>query len=126
MAPPLKLLTSLLLFLSIFPKGNNSKPCDLSSIEITTTNTGSKVGYDPVFEVEVKNSCRCATKSVFLQSEGFASSMPVDRKLFRREGIGYLLNNGDRIPSSASVKFHYSWDRAFKMSPASLQVEHCS
>ncbi|XP_072954056.1 uncharacterized protein [Typha angustifolia] len=122
MAPPLKLLVSFLLF-CIFAKGKSQR-CGLSSVKVQQTNTGLKVGYDPVFEVEVKNSCRCALSKVFLQSEGFSSSMPVDRRAFRLEGISYLVNNGQRIPSMASVKFRYAWDRAFKMSPASMQV-HC-
>ncbi|RRT48300.1 hypothetical protein B296_00053195 [Ensete ventricosum] len=86
------------------------------------TNTGKKVGFDPVFEVEVRNQCRCTVRSVFLQSEGFASSMMVDPKLFRREGASYLVNDGKGIPSSDSVKFCYAWDRAFTMSPASFQL----
>ncbi|XP_073006711.1 uncharacterized protein [Typha latifolia] len=122
MAPALKLLVSFLLF-CIFAKGK-SQPCGLSSVKVQQTNTGLKVGYDPVFEVEVKNSCRCALSKVFLRSEGFSSSMPVDRRAFRLEGISYLVNNGQRISSMASVKFRYAWDRAFKMSAASMQV-HC-
>ncbi|CAL9095867.1 unnamed protein product [Musa acuminata var. zebrina] len=99
-----------------------SQRCELSSIQVQQTNTGKKVGYDPVFEVEVKNLCRCTVRSVFLRSEGFASSMMVDPKLYRREGAGYIVNDGKGIPSSVSVKFCYAWDRAFTMSPASFQV----
>ncbi|WOL00587.1 TPD1 protein [Canna indica] len=121
MAPFLKLLlfAAFMLHLSATAK---SQRCDLSSIQVQQTNTGTKVGYDPVFEVEVKNLCRCTVTSVFLRSEGFASSVMVDPKLFRREGVGYLVNDGKGIPSSQSLKFRYAWDRAFKMSPASLQV----
>ncbi|RWV88020.1 hypothetical protein GW17_00049930 [Ensete ventricosum] len=99
-----------------------SQRCELSSIQVQQTNTGKKVGFDPVFEVEVRNQCRCTVRSVFLQSEGFASSMMVDPKLFRREGASYLVNDGKGIPSSDSVKFCYAWDRAFTMSPASFQL----
>ncbi|WOL01734.1 hypothetical protein Cni_G10451 [Canna indica] len=117
------LLPSLIFLLLFFSAtGAKSQRCDLSSIRVQQTNTGKKAGYDPVFEVEVKNLCRCAVSRIFLRSEGFASSTSVDPKLFRREGRGYLVADGKGIPSSLSVKFRYAWDRAFKMSPASLQV----
>ena len=89
---------------------------------IRVENTGRKSGYDPVFEVEVKNTCRCALTNVFLHSEGFASAMNVDPKLFRREGADYLVNDGKGIPSSVSVKFQYAWDHAFRMTPSAFQV----
>ncbi|URE12317.1 hypothetical protein MUK42_22348 [Musa troglodytarum] len=120
MASVLKLLSTVLLLHTFVTV--ESQRCELSSIQVQQTNTGKKVGYDPVFEVEVKNLCRCTVRSVFLRSEGFASSMLVDPKLFRREGAGYLVNDGKGIPSSVSVKFCYAWDRAFTMSPASFQV----
>lgn len=59
---------------------------------------------------------------MFLQLKGFASSMPVDPKLFRQESGGYLVNDGKGIPSLMSVKFQYAWDRAFKMAPSAFQV----
>ncbi|PKA47618.1 hypothetical protein AXF42_Ash014814 [Apostasia shenzhenica] len=96
--------------------------CGLWSVELVITNTGKLVGYDPVFEVEVRNRCRCAVAGVFLSSEGFSSSMMVDPELFRREGDEYLVNGGRAIPSSHSVKFDYSWDRAFKMAPVGMQA----
>ncbi|CAL9753063.1 unnamed protein product [Musa acuminata subsp. burmannicoides] len=122
MATILRFLLFAALLLHISAAGE-SQGCDLSSIQVQQNNTGAKVGYDPVFEVEVKNQCRCTVTDVFLRSEGFASSMMVDPKLFRREGVGYLVNDGKGIPSSLSVKFRYAWDRAFKMSTASLQVK---
>ncbi|KAJ8478665.1 hypothetical protein OPV22_022392 [Ensete ventricosum] len=120
MAAFLKLLSAALLLHLLATVA--SQRCDLSSVQVQQTNTGRKVGYDPVFQVEVKNLCRCTITNVFLRSEGFASSAAVDPKLFRREGAGYLVNDGKGIPSSLSVKFRYAWDRAFRMSPASLQV----
>lgn len=79
-----------------------------------------------MFEVEVENGCRCAVSRVVLVSEGFASSVPVDPRLFRREeGGGYLVADGGEIPSSASLAFRYAWDRAFCMYPASLE-SNCS
>lgn len=84
---------------------------------------------DPVFVVEVENGCCCAVSRVVLVSEGFASSVPVDPRLFRREegagGGGYLVADGREIPSSGSVTFRYAWDRAFCMYPASLE-SNCS
>nr|CAD1820135.1 unnamed protein product [Ananas comosus var. bracteatus]CAD1820160.1 unnamed protein product [Ananas comosus var. bracteatus] len=120
MAHALKLLFALLL--CIFVQGK-SDPCALSSIEVQQTNTGQMAGYDPVFEVEVKNGCRCSVAHVYLYSLGFASSTPVDPSLFRRDGVGYLVNNGQSIASGASVKFRYAWDRAFQMGPVKMQVE---
>ncbi|XP_008777845.1 TPD1 protein homolog 1-like [Phoenix dactylifera] len=99
-----------------------SQICNLSTVQVQQTNTGGKNGYDPIFEVEVKNLCRCELTNVFLHSEGFASSMAVDPKLFRQELGGYLVNDGKGIPSLMSVKFQYAWDRAFKMAPSALQV----
>ncbi|THU66857.1 hypothetical protein C4D60_Mb05t18620 [Musa balbisiana] len=121
MAPVVNLLlfAALLLRISATADGQG---CDLSSIQVQQTNTGETVGNDPVFEVEVKNLCRCTISSVFLRCLGFASSMVVDPKLFRREGTDYVVNDRKGIPSSKSVKFRYAWDRAFAMSPASLQV----
>lgn len=95
--------------------------CELSSVELGIRNTGLKVGSDPIFEVEVKNMCRCKVARLILGSEGFASSMPVDPNLFRREGNKYLINGGEAIPSSTSIKFRYSWDRAFKMTLITMQ-----
>ncbi|XP_074559716.1 TPD1 protein homolog 1-like [Curcuma longa] len=122
MASVLKLLLALLL-LHIVAEIVASQPCDLTSIQVQQTNTGAKVGYDPVFEVEVKNLCRCSVASVFLRSEGFASSKLVDPKLFRRAGNDYLVNDGKSIQSSLSVKFSYAWDRAFRMSAESFQIQ---
>ncbi|GJN35064.1 hypothetical protein PR202_gb23796 [Eleusine coracana subsp. coracana] len=81
--------------------------CLLSSIEIQQTNTGKKLGtLDTVFKVTVTNKCRCAVKNVYLQTpNGFSSSTPVSPKLFRRAGAGYLVANGQRIPTTKSVTF---------------------
>ncbi|XP_019703263.2 TPD1 protein homolog 1B isoform X1 [Elaeis guineensis] len=102
-----------------------SESCDLSTVQVQQTNTGQKHGYDPIFEVEVKNLCRCELTNVYLWSEGFASSMSVDPKLFRQEGSGFLVNDGKGIPSLMSVKFQYAWDRAYKMTPSAMQ-EDCA
>ncbi|ONK58542.1 uncharacterized protein A4U43_C09F14140 [Asparagus officinalis] len=96
--------------------------CDISSIEIGITNTGTKFRYDSVFEVEVKNNCGCTLINVFLNSEGFASTTNVDPDMFRRDRDGYLVNDGKGIASSHSVKFQYAWDRAFKMTPLAFQA----
>ncbi|KAL0919332.1 hypothetical protein M5K25_011420 [Dendrobium thyrsiflorum] len=117
MAPATSFAFGILLLLIL--KGNGEY-CNISSIKLEIYNTGSKVGSDPVFEVTVKNTCRCRVMKLFLRSEGFASSMQVDPKLFRREGDDYVVNDGKAIQSSESVKFLYSWDRAFQMSPAAL------
>ncbi|XP_010929580.1 uncharacterized protein [Elaeis guineensis] len=120
MAAAVKLLF-VVLSLCIFVTGR-SQNCNLSTVQVQQTNTGGKKGYDPIFEVEVKNICQCELMKVFLRSEGFASSMPVDPKLFRQETDGYLVNDGKGIPSLMSVKFPYAWDRAFKMTPSALEV----
>ncbi|XP_020107194.1 protein TAPETUM DETERMINANT 1-like isoform X2 [Ananas comosus] len=120
MAHALKLLFALLL--CIFVQGK-SDPCALSSIEVQQMNTGLMAGYDPVFEVEVKNGCGCSVARVYLYSRGFASSTPVDPSLFRRDGVGYLANEGQSIASGASVKFRYAWDRPFQMGPENRHVE---
>ncbi|XP_006662953.1 uncharacterized protein LOC102719904 [Oryza brachyantha] len=99
--------------------------CAASSVEVEQTNTGEKVGYDPVFEVTVRNRCACALRGVHLRSEGFASSVAVDPRLFRREGRDYLVGDGRRIEPSAAFRFRYAWDRAFRMTPAAVQ-DDCS
>ncbi|ONK58544.1 uncharacterized protein A4U43_C09F14160 [Asparagus officinalis] len=113
------LLSAVLLF--FFLKVNGQR-CDFSSIEIGITNTGKMFRYDSVFEVEIKNNCRCTLINVFLNSEGFASTTNVDPNMFRRDRDGYLVNDGKGILSSQSVKFQYAWDRAFKMTPLNFQV----
>uniref|UniRef100_A0A0E0MFN7 Uncharacterized protein n=1 Tax=Oryza punctata TaxID=4537 RepID=A0A0E0MFN7_ORYPU len=102
--------------------------CGAASVEVEQTNTGEKVGYDPVFEVTVRNRCACAVRGVRLRSEGFASSVAVDPRLFRRDGGGggdYLVGDGRRIEPSAAVTFRYAWDRAFRMAPAAVH-DDCS
>ncbi|KAG6510833.1 TPD1 protein homolog 1A-like [Zingiber officinale] len=101
---------------------HDDQSCDLASIQVQQSNTGDKVGHDPVFEVEVKNLCRCSVAGVFLRSEGFASSTAVDPELFRRAGNDYLVDDGKSMQSALSLKFRYAWDRAFKMSAASFQA----
>ncbi|KAL6623193.1 hypothetical protein ACP70R_033072 [Stipagrostis hirtigluma subsp. patula] len=78
---------------------------------------------DTVFRVTVTNRCWCNVKNVYLHSDGFSSSTPVDPKVFRRAGSGYLVGDGRQIPSSKSVAFQYAWDHYFKMTRASLQAE---
>ncbi|XP_073118041.1 TPD1 protein homolog 1B isoform X2 [Elaeis guineensis] len=112
-------------FLTRTLRSGGSESCDLSTVQVQQTNTGQKHGYDPIFEVEVKNLCRCELTNVYLWSEGFASSMSVDPKLFRQEGSGFLVNDGKGIPSLMSVKFQYAWDRAYKMTPSAMQ-EDCA
>ncbi|GJN04408.1 hypothetical protein PR202_ga21955 [Eleusine coracana subsp. coracana] len=92
--------------------------CAASSVEVETVNTGEKAGYDAVFEVTVRNRCPCAVRGVSLRSEGFASSVSVDPRLFRRDGRDYLVGDGRRIEAAAAVRFRYAWDRAFRMVPA--------
>ncbi|KAJ1275543.1 hypothetical protein BS78_05G143700 [Paspalum vaginatum] len=107
------------------PTSNSSK-CPASSVTVSQTNTGARAGYDPVFEVSVRNGCaRCAVRGVALRSEGFASSVAVDPRLFRREGRDYLVGDGRRIEPGAEVRFRYAWDRAFRMAAAAVE-DDCS
>jgi hypothetical protein len=101
--------------------------CAAASVEVEQANTGEKAGYDPVFEVTVRNRCACAARGVRLRSEGFASSVAVDPRLFRldRDAGDYLVGDGRRIEPSAAVTFRYAWDRAFRMAPAAL-LDDCS
>ncbi|KAF0895097.1 hypothetical protein E2562_006804 [Oryza meyeriana var. granulata] len=127
MALPMKLLL-VSVFLSLLlleGAAASAAKCAASSVEVEQTNTGEKVGYDPVFEVTVRNRCACALRGVHLRSEGFASSVAVDPRLFRREGRDYLVGDGRRIEPSAAVRFRYAWDRAFRMTPATVQ-DDCS
>lgn len=78
-----------------------------------------------MFEVTVRNTCRCAVRAVYLRSEGFASSVAVDPRLFRREGRDYLVGDGRRIEAAAEVRFRYAWDRAFRMTTAAVH-DDCS
>lgn len=89
------------------------------------TSNGDKAGINPIFEVTVRNRCACAVRGVFLRSEGFTTSIPVDAKLFRREGNDYLVGDGSRIESGGEVRFRYASERAFDMTPAAAQDE-CS
>ncbi|CAN6372014.1 unnamed protein product [Urochloa humidicola] len=106
------------------PNPNPSK-CKASSVTVEQANTGEKAGYDPVFEVTVRNTCGCAVRAVFLRSEGFASSVAVDPRLFRRDGRDYLVGDGGRIEARSAVRFRYAWDRAFRMAPAAVH-DDCS
>ncbi|KAK3118812.1 hypothetical protein QOZ80_9BG0708470 [Eleusine coracana subsp. coracana] len=99
--------------------------CTTSSLEVETVNTGEKAGYDAVFQVTVRNRCSCAVRCFFLRSEGFASSVAVDPRLFRRDGRDYLVGDGRRIEAGAEVRFRYAWDRAFRMMPAVVH-DDCS
>uniref|UniRef100_A0A0D3HM44 Uncharacterized protein n=1 Tax=Oryza barthii TaxID=65489 RepID=A0A0D3HM44_9ORYZ len=117
MALPIKLLlvsAFLSLLLLIQGAAARSSPaagkCAAASVEVEQANTGEKAGYDPVFEVTVRNRCACAVRGVRLRSEGFAS---------------YLVGDGRRIEPSAAVTFRYAWDRAFRMAPAAL-LDDCS
>ncbi|KAJ0988789.1 hypothetical protein J5N97_007145 [Dioscorea zingiberensis] len=120
MAASFKLLFALLL-LSICSKGNGQQ-CDLSSISVNQTNTGMKNGFDYKFEVEVRNICQCSVTNLLLKVPGFASSSLVDPKLFRQQGEHYLVNDGQPISSSSSIKFTYSWDHFFPISPVSFKL----
>ena len=102
-----------------------SKKCAASSVTVEQANTGEKAGYDPVFEVAVRNTCGCAVRGVYLFSEGFASSVAVDPRLFRREGHDYLVGDGRRIEPASAVRFRYAWDRAFRMTAAAVH-DDCS
>ncbi|CAO2148964.1 unnamed protein product [Urochloa humidicola] len=104
------------------PSPNPTKKCAASSVTVEQTNTGEKAGYDPVFEVTVRNACGCAVRAVYLRSEGFASSVAVDPRLFRRD---YLVGDGGRIEARSAVRFRYAWDRAFRMAPAAVH-DDCS
>ncbi|KAF8648955.1 hypothetical protein HU200_064447 [Digitaria exilis] len=77
--------------------------CTASSVTVEQANTGEKAGYDPVFEVTVRNGCGCAVRGVYLRSEGFSSSVAVD----------------PRLPPPPCA-FRYAWDRAFRMTPAAV------
>ncbi|TVU50384.1 hypothetical protein EJB05_01754 [Eragrostis curvula] len=122
MALSLKFPTAILLLFMVVH--GNCQRCAPSSIDIQQTNAGKKVGaLDTMFMVTVTNRCGCAVKNVYLQSNGFSSSTPVDPKLFRRAGNGYLLVDGQRIASTKSVSFQYAWDHYFKMTPESIQAE---
>jgi hypothetical protein len=80
---------------------------------------------DTVFEVTVRNPSTSAVRGVFLRSEGFTSSIPIDAKLFRREGNDYLIADGGRIESGGEVRFRYAWERPFNITPAAVQ-DDCS
>ncbi|PWZ27889.1 hypothetical protein Zm00014a_030084 [Zea mays] len=107
------------------PTPTTTTGCAASSVTVSQSNTGDRAGYDPVFEVTVRNACRCAVRAVRLRSEGFASSVPVDPRLFRRAGRDYLVADGRRIEPGADARFRYAWDRAFRMTAAAVR-DDCS
>ncbi|CAL4993225.1 unnamed protein product [Urochloa decumbens] len=107
------------------PNPKPTKKCAASSVTVEQANTGEKAGYDPVFEVTVRNTCGCAVRAVQLRSEGFASSVAVDPRLFRRDGRDYLVGDGGRIEARSAVRFRYAWDRAFRMTATAVH-DDCS
>ncbi|CAL4988035.1 unnamed protein product [Urochloa decumbens] len=111
--------------LVLLVQGAWSEKCTPASVEVLQTSNGEKAGVDPVFEVTVRNKCECPVRGVLLRSEGFSSSVPVDPKLFRKEGGDYLVGDGGLIQSDAVVQFRYAWDRAFEIGPAAVQ-EDCA
>ena len=102
-----------------------SEKCTPASVEVLQTSNGEKSGLNPVFDVSVRNKCECTVRGVLLRAEGFASSVPVDPKLLRKECSDYLVGDGGPIPSGGEVQFRYASDRAFEMGPAAVQ-EDCS
>ncbi|PAN42690.1 hypothetical protein PAHAL_8G182500 [Panicum hallii] len=131
MAQSMKFLILLPAFLLLLVPVQGARPtaspkkCAASSVTVEQANTGEKAGYDPVFEVAVRNTCGCAVRGVYLRSEGFASSVAVDPRLFRREGRDYLVGDGRRIEPASAVLFRYAWDRAFRMTAAAVHAD-CS
>ncbi|KAL6851887.1 hypothetical protein ACP4OV_020072 [Aristida adscensionis] len=122
MAMSLKLCAAI--FLLVMVAQGSCQQCTPSSIDVEQTTTGKMAGgLDTVFKVTVTNRCSCAVANVYLQTDGFSSSTPVDPKVFRRDGSGYLVGDGRQIPSSKSVTFQYAWDHYFKMTPASVQAQ---
>ncbi|XP_006664880.1 TPD1 protein homolog 1-like [Oryza brachyantha] len=115
--------------LAISVQGDQSQLCEPSSIQIGQTNTGKKARtLDTVFQVTVTNGCRCAVRAVLLRADGFASSVAVDPRLFRRASAAagaYLVGDGQQIASGKSVSFQYTWDHYFKMTLASVKVVAC-
>ncbi|CAO2148958.1 unnamed protein product [Urochloa humidicola] len=124
MARSVILVVPAFLFL-LLTQGAWSEKCTPASVEVLQTSNGEKAGVDPVFEVIVRNKCECAVRGVLLRCEGFSSSVPVDPKLFRKEGTDYLVGDGGLIQTGGVVQFRYAWDRAFDIGPAAVQ-EECS
>ncbi|RLM68865.1 hypothetical protein C2845_PM17G09540 [Panicum miliaceum] len=131
MAPSTKLLILLPALLLLLLPVQGARPaaspknCAASSVTVEQANTGEKAGYDPVFEVVVRNTCGCAVRGVYLRSEGFASSVAVDPRLFRRDSRDYLVGDGRQIEPASAVRFRYAWDRAFRMTAAAVH-DDCS
>ncbi|KAF8694134.1 hypothetical protein HU200_038464 [Digitaria exilis] len=94
-------------------------------IQVETFNSGVVVtGGDTVFEVEVKNLCPCAVRSVQLDARGFTTTVDVDPAAFRADDGGvFLVNGGEPIASMATVRFQYAWDHFFQMTPRNLDVD---
>ncbi|KAJ1275541.1 hypothetical protein BS78_05G143500 [Paspalum vaginatum] len=115
----------LLLLLVQVARSEENKKCTPASVVVLQTSNGEKAGDNPVFEVLVRNRCECAVRGVHLSAEGFASSVPVDPKVFRQEGENYIVGDGSPIESGGEVRFRYAAERAFQIDPAALQ-EDCS
>ncbi|CAD6257022.1 unnamed protein product [Miscanthus lutarioriparius] len=127
MAQSVNLLVPAFVLLVLVQGARSSEKCGqgAAGLEVLQTSNGDKAGVDTVFEVTVRNPCACAVRGVFLRSEGFMSSIPVDAKLFRREGNDYLVADGGRIESGGEVRFQYAWERPFNITPAAVQ-DDCS
>nr|XP_010929726.1 uncharacterized protein At1g05835-like [Elaeis guineensis] len=123
MAVSVKLLFAILL-LYVFATGESQR-CDTSDIQVQTINTGERHNLDFVFEVQVKNLCRCPVSNVHLRADGFSSSMPVDPKVFREDGTSYLLHDGQPIASQTTFKFQYAFDRGHQILPTDNFTINC-
>ncbi|KAF8643309.1 hypothetical protein HU200_066908 [Digitaria exilis] len=97
--------------------GGEGPQVHASSVTVEQANTGEKAGYDPVFEVTVRNGCGCAVRGVYLRSEGFSSLRRRRPAPFRRDGRHYLIGDGRRIGGRLRRALPPTPGRAFRMTP---------
>uniref|UniRef100_A0A0E0LYC6 Uncharacterized protein n=1 Tax=Oryza punctata TaxID=4537 RepID=A0A0E0LYC6_ORYPU len=115
----------LVVFLCLSVQGY-SGACESSGIQINQTNLGkSNKSIDTSFEVDIVNRCSCTISNLHVNSNGFNSGTTVDPSLFRKDGESYLVNAGKPLGSNGSIKFTYTYDRAFVITPGFWNVDHC-
>ncbi|CAN1140276.1 TPD1 protein homolog 1 [Linum perenne] len=95
--------------------------CDLNSLTIGTTRSGNTRQGEPEWNVQIINNCGCPISNLIVTCKGFATVEKVNPALFRPiNSNNCLVNSGNAIPPSASVKFSYAWSSPTILFPATL------
>uniref|UniRef100_A0A0D9XBA0 Uncharacterized protein n=1 Tax=Leersia perrieri TaxID=77586 RepID=A0A0D9XBA0_9ORYZ len=116
------LLLAVLLCLTV---QGHSDACQPSDIQISQVNIRKSNSLDTTFEVDIVNRCSCTISNLHVNTNGFNSGTLVDPSLFRKDGSSYLVNDGKPLDSNGSIRFTYTYDRAFDITPGFWNTDHC-